>query len=105
MLARIFASKLSEQGVPGVLIIPPLKGQLAVDALQKVAAALVRRRPQGTKDLLGAMAEIQELIINSFDKPSPEAWEVALDTNLYANKHWDARLGERDTQRSDTSAV
>jgi hypothetical protein len=91
ILARMFASELHAQGVPAVLVIPPLVPKIGVSALERVATALQPGPQPIGQTLIDVLANIQALILKGADSsnhvlPGSESeaiWEKALDACLY----------------------
>jgi hypothetical protein len=91
-LMREYAAQVYAQGVPAVLVLPPLPPDVATTAIQRVARALRRRRRRGAHELLQAVAEIQAAILAQEGLDPEVAWEQAYDVCLYCAHDWDGRL-------------
>jgi hypothetical protein len=87
----MFASELHAQGVPAVLVIPPLVPKIGVSALERVATALQPGPQPIGQTLIDVLANIQALILKGADssnhvlpgRESEAIWEQALDACLY----------------------
>jgi hypothetical protein len=89
MLARVFAADLFSQGIPVVLVLPPLTPLVAVPVLTQMAQAIQERVLPGTDRFLQVITDIQTLIVEREGLSPSVAWELALDVCMYAHKNWD----------------
>ena len=99
-LARAFAAELHAQGIPVVLVLPPIEAELIAPLLKRLATWLTRRRP-GFAALQEEIVQIQGELVRRLSKvprgtshadrnvARDAAWEVACDLCLYADPNWD----------------
>jgi hypothetical protein len=85
-LARVFAADLFAQGVPGVLVLPPLDVDRATAVVQTLAKALGKRMKAPFLDartLEQAAAEAQEAMVQLGSEGRQLKWDRAMDVCLY----------------------
>jgi hypothetical protein len=98
-LARRFAAELFDEGVPAVLVLPPLPATLATEILSTIASLLADplapapgRRPDRPRtpgaQLAAVIRELQLHILTSDAGETAVRWEVAFDVCLYCQDYW-----------------
>ena len=85
ILARVFAADLFAQGIPVVLVLPPLDPSLGAEVLRLASQAIAADILPGTTRFLQVIVDMQTLIVEQCKADSLEsAWEQALDVCIYA---------------------
>ncbi|HEY1295287.1 MAG TPA: ATP-binding protein [Chloroflexota bacterium] len=90
--ARFFAARLFRQGVPAVIVIPPLPAGLAQSVATQVASTLASSPDWGVSTFLSAVSKARTTILNSAVDPARDAErtrEQALDVCVYIMERHD----------------
>jgi hypothetical protein len=88
-LARSFAAELFTQGIPVVIIVPPLYADVAAQVAAAIATALRARPVAGTREMQRAVERARNLLTGTEGGTAPADWERAYDMSLYAEADWD----------------
>ena len=93
---RKLAAEVFAQGVPIVVVLPPLEALVAVQSLERLAVAIRRCYRSGTNTMLRAVTEIRGLIAKDAAARKAalgdEWWEPVFDVCFYGIDDWDGRL-------------
>ncbi|MBV9958268.1 MAG: hypothetical protein JO360_07600 [Acidobacteria bacterium] len=99
--ARLFAAEVFAQGIPVVVVIPPLKPTMAVRAIEKLARVLGRNELHATSGLLKTLDEMRKDILGESGQDKETSTEIALDVCLYAVADWDGRLAQKTARQPE----
>jgi len=83
-VTRIFAASLFAEGIPIVIVIPPLEGSVTEAVIATVAGVVLKRRRWPVQSMLKALASARKHVQESEFYQGEDGMEWALDISIYA---------------------